>query len=80
MGDRPMSDPKKPGFRVAVRARLQLPWRGLLSLSIAVAGLACIVAGIAWIYPPAGLIATGLALFLALTFDPSSARKVTWPR
>ena len=84
MGDRQMSGPKAVRRTAQLRAWLlkpvDVPWRGLVSLSVALAALACIVIGIWAIYAPAGLIATGLALFLALTFDPSSARKVTWPR
>ena len=79
-----MSGPKAVGRAGQVRAWLlkpvTVPWRALVSLSVALAALACIVVGIWAIYPPAGLIATGLALFAGLTFDPSSARKVTWPR
>jgi hypothetical protein len=52
----------------------------LFTLLIALAGLALIVVGIALIFLPAGLIATGLALFAGLTFDPAGVRKLTWPR
>lgn len=51
-----------------------------LTLAVALAGLVLIVAGIALIYLPAGLIAAGLALIAGLTFDPSRARRLTWPR
>lgn len=60
--------------------RRRLNWRWVLTVAVTLAALGCIVAGIALIYPPAGLIATGVALIAALTFDPSAARKVTWPR
>jgi len=79
-----MSGPKAVRRAEQLRAWMlkpvEVPWRGLVSVSVALTALGCIVVGIWAIYPPAGLIATGLALFLALTFDPSSARKVTWPR
>lgn len=48
--------------------------------ALAVVALACIVGGIALIFPPAGMIATGVALLAALTFDPTAVRKLTWPR
>jgi hypothetical protein len=51
-----------------------------LTLVVAMAGLSLIVAGIALIYLPAGFIATGLALFAGLMFDPAAVRKLTWPR
>ena len=57
------------------------PRRGLLlTLFVAITGLALVVLGIALIYPPAGLIACGLALIAGLTFDPAAARRLTWPR
>jgi hypothetical protein len=54
--------------------------RRLLALILLVVSLALIVGGIALIYPPAGLIAAGLALLAGLTFDPAAARRLTWPR
>jgi hypothetical protein len=51
-----------------------------LTLLVAAAGLVLVVVGVALIFLPAGLIATGLALFAALTFDPAAVRKLTWPR
>lgn len=52
----------------------------LLTVALIVVALGCIVGGLALIYPPAGLIATGVAILLAVTFDPASVRRVTWPR
>jgi len=71
--------------RIVVAAHQIRGWlrrRGslLLTLFVAFAGLALVVVGIALIYPPAGLIACGLALFAGLTFDPAAARRLTWPR
>lgn len=60
--------------------RLLARWRLLAFVALALAGLGLIVVGIALVYPPAGLIALGLALFAGLTFDPAAARRVTWPR
>jgi hypothetical protein len=62
------------------RAAVAAGARRVLVLLTVFAGLGLIVAGIALIFVPAGLIATGLALFAALTFDPASVRKLTWPR
>jgi hypothetical protein len=56
------------------------PTRQSAALATAVAGVALIVGGLALAYPPAGLIAAGVALLLALTFDPSRLRRLTWPR
>jgi hypothetical protein len=65
---------------IRIRAWLRARGRLLVTLLVALGGLALVVAGIALIYPPAGLIATGLALFAGLTFDPSAVRRLTWPR
>jgi hypothetical protein len=54
--------------------------RPLLALAIALVGLLCVVAGVALIYPPAGLVVAGLAILASLTFDPAAARRLTWPR
>ena len=70
--------PARP--RRIARIRARVPWRRVLVVALVLTGLGCVVAGVALIYPPAGLIATGIALFAALTFDPAAARKVTWPR
>lgn len=48
--------------------------------AIAVFGLACIVGGVALVYPPAGLVALGVVLLGAITFDPTAVRRLTWPR
>lgn len=54
--------------------------RQLLALAVAVLAMVLIVAGIALIFPPAALIAAGVALIGLLTFDPTHARRLTWPR
>jgi hypothetical protein len=53
--------------------------RSLLMLTI-LAAIVLVVTGIALIYPPAGVIAAGLVLFGFITFDPSAARRLIWPR
>lgn len=52
----------------------QLP---LLSL---ITAMALIIAGVAMISVPAAFIASGLAILAAVTFDPSRAGRLTWPR
>ena len=42
--------------------------------------VALFVAGIALIYPPAGLIAGSLGLLALLTFDIDKVGRLTWPR
>lgn len=54
-------------------------WRAA-TWAVLLGGLALVVAGIALIYAPAGLIAGGIAVIGVATFDPSYARKLTWPR
>jgi hypothetical protein len=60
------------------RLRARLP-RALMVL-LALLAVALIDAGIASIFPPAGLIAAGVSLLGILTFNPAHVRKVTWPR
>jgi len=67
VGDRPVS-------------WLRRRWRVLVAGAAALASLVTLVVGIWLIYTPAGLIATGIAGFAVLTFDPAQARRVTWPR
>lgn len=45
-----------------------------------VVALLLIIAGIALVYPPAAFIAAGIAVLAAVTFDPSKAGRLTWPR
>lgn len=52
----------------------------LVALALAILAMVLIVGGIFLIYPPAGMVAAGLALLGLLTFDPSHARRLTWPR
>ena len=54
--------------------------RRVLIVGVAIAGLALAIAGVALIYPPAALILSGVALLAFLTFDPSAAGRLTWPR
>jgi hypothetical protein len=54
--------------------------RTLFALLVAAIALTLIVVGIAQIFLPAGLIATGVSLFAGLFFDPAAVRKLTWPR
>lgn len=63
-----------------MRARLAAAWPRLAVLAVIVAAFALVVAGIAFIYPPLGLISGGVALLAILTFDPTKAGKLTWPR
>jgi hypothetical protein len=63
-----------------VRRALAVSLRRSLLLLMVLAGVVLVVAGIALIYPPAGVIAAGLALFGILTFNPSAARRLIWPR
>lgn len=64
------------------RLRAWLRTRGVIvvMLALGLAAVALIVAGISMIFLPAGLIASGLALFGILTFNPATVRKLTWPR
>lgn len=50
------------------------------ALAMAVAGVLLVVLGIFLFYAPAGIVAAGLALLGAVTFDPESARRLRWPR
>lgn len=43
-------------------------------------GIALVIIGIAMVYLPAAVIATGLTIVGAVTFDPAAVRKLTWPR
>lgn len=54
--------------------------RVILTGALGGGGLGCIILGIALIYPPAAVIAVGVALLALLTFDPDAARRLTWPR
>jgi len=51
-----------------------------LAIVALVIALLLVIAGIALIYVPAALIASGLALLAAVTFDPTRAGRLTWPR
>jgi len=65
----------------AIRRRLlAAPWRRLVTVAGLLAALVLVVAGIAQIYAPAGLIAAGLGLFALLTFDLAKAGRLTWPK
>ena len=56
------------------------PWRRLVTIAGLMAVVALFVAGIALIYPPAGLIAGSLGLLALLTFDIDKVGRLTWPR
>lgn len=64
----------------AVRKRPPVPRRLLATVASAFVALALIVVGIALIYPPAGMVAAGVALLALLTFNPNKVGRVTWPR
>jgi len=42
--------------------------RSVLALAILMCGMACVGIGVAWIYPPAGLIVIGVALVVLALF------------
>jgi hypothetical protein len=54
--------------------------RRIAALLVPVTGLGLVVIGIFLVYPPAGVIAAGLAILGASTFDPARAARITWPR
>lgn len=54
--------------------------RPALIYGLALAGIGLVLVGIALIFLPAALIAGGLSIFFILTFDPTQARRITWPR
>jgi hypothetical protein len=54
--------------------------RRAIALLVPLAGLVFVVAGIALMYLPAGMIATGVAILAVATFDPGKAGRITWPR
>jgi hypothetical protein len=55
--------------------------RQLAAIAGALAGVVLIVAGVALLFgAPVGLVLTGVALLLVLTFDPSKTSRLTWPR
>ena len=80
MGDRPVSGATKPTLRARLRARLKIPWRGLLGAALALSGVALVVVGIGLIYLPAGVIAGGIALVALAFYDQTKAGRITWPR
>lgn len=66
---------------VLLRRRiLAASWRRLLTIAGLLGSVVLVVAGIALIYAPAGLIAGGLGLFALLTFDLAKVGRLTWPR
>jgi hypothetical protein len=67
-------------LRALRRPRIVVPWRLVLTTAGLLVALALVVAGVALVYAPAGLIAGGLGLFAVLTFDRSKAGRLTWPR
>jgi hypothetical protein len=72
------SPPAALGLRAV--ARLRRSWRPLLTAALGFLAVGLVVAGIFLIYPPAALIAGGVAIFAFLTFDTTAARRLTWPR
>jgi len=52
----------------------------MLSILGVLAGVGLVVAGVALIYAPAGFVVAGVALLGLITFDPTAARRLTWPR
>jgi hypothetical protein len=54
--------------------------RKLVLLMAVLLALGLVVAGVALIYAPAGLVVAGILLMAVVTFDPGSARRITWPR
>ena len=65
--------------RIGTRLRA-IRWRRLLTFAALAAAFGLVVAGVALIYAPAGLIAGGLGLFALLTFRPENAGRLTWPK
>lgn len=51
-----------------------------VALPLLVTALALIVAGIAMLSIPLAFISSGLALLGVVTFDPTRAGRLTWPR
>lgn len=54
--------------------------RALVTMALAIIAVALVVFGLSLIYPPAGFIAAGLAVLAILTFNPTAAGRLTWPR
>lgn len=50
------------------------------AIAAATTGIISILIGAALIYPPAAFILAGIGILGALTFDPTRAGRLTWPR
>lgn len=67
------------------RARLAAVAAALLrrrtaAIAASALGVVLVVAGLGLAYPPAGVVAAGVALLALTTFDPDAAGRLSWPR
>jgi hypothetical protein len=60
--------------------RIPEPQPRLVAIAAITAGIGLVVLGALLWFPPAGLVAAGLALLGSVTFDPSKAGSLRWPR